>query len=108
MESDSGVEALELRVDGGAAQNDWLMGFQADILGIPVRRPGMVETTALGAAGLAGLAVGVWQDGGDFLQALGHPSVFSPQLDPDARNAAMRGWRRALEAALAWADSKEG
>src|SRR5690606_17280565 len=60
MEADSGVAARELAVDGGVAQNDWLMQFLADVLGVPVRRPDVVETTALGAAGLAGLALGVW------------------------------------------------
>lgn len=107
MEADSGVEALELRVDGGAAMNDWLMGFQADILGVPVRRPGMVETTALGAAGLAGLATGVWEDGVEFLEALGVPSVFSPSMGAGARDGAMKGWRRAVDAALAWANWRE-
>lgn len=107
MESDSGVKAIELRVDGGAALNDWLMGFQADVLGIPVRRPGMVETTALGAAGLAGLATGVWPDGADFLEALGDPLTFSPTMDREAREAVLVGWRRAVDTALAWADWKE-
>ena len=67
MEADSGVETTELRVDGGAALNDWLMQLQADVLDIPVRRPALVETTALGAAGLAGIATGVWQSAADFL-----------------------------------------
>jgi glycerol kinase len=66
MESDAGVPPHELRVDGGAAANDWLMQFQADVLGVPVRRPAMVETTARGAAGLAGLATGFWKTPEEF------------------------------------------
>ena len=69
MEADSGVDTAELRVDGGAALNDWLMGFQADLAGVPVRRPALVETTALGAAGLAGISTGVWATAEDFLAA---------------------------------------
>ncbi len=102
MEGDSGIATRELRVDGGAAQNDWLMGFQADLLGIPVRRPSLVETTALGAAGLAGLAVGVWRDGPELLGALGEPSLFEPGLSGGDRAERLSGWRRALTAARAW------
>jgi glycerol kinase len=108
MEADSGVEPLELRVDGGAAQNDWLMAFQADILGIPVRRPGLVETTALGAAGLAGLATGVWGDGVEFLGALGDPSTFTPTMAEEDRRMALSGWKRAVGTARTWSAWKEG
>ena len=69
MAADADMEITELRVDGGASRNDWLMTFQAGILGMPVRRPALVETTALGAAGLAGLSTGVWSSSNDFLQA---------------------------------------
>ncbi len=103
MEADSGVPARELRVDGGAANNNWLMGFQAGVLGIPVLRPQMVETTALGAAGLAGLAARLWPRAEDFLQALGAPTLFEPTLGEDVREDLMRGWRRAVGAARAWA-----
>jgi glycerol kinase len=102
MEADSGVETVELRVDGGAAMNDWLMEFQAGILGIPVRRPGMVETTALGAAGLAGLATGVWETGEEFLATLGEASTFSPAMTDAQRGRALEGWRRAVGTAQAW------
>jgi len=102
MEADSGIPARELRVDGGAAMNDWLMGFQADTLGIPVRRPGLVETTALGAAGLAGLAVGVWENGEDFLGALGSSRIFTPSMDEPSRDELLRGWKRAVHAARSW------
>ncbi len=67
MVGDEGLEVPALRADGGAAANDWLMQFQADLLAVPVERPDMVETTALGAAGLAGLALGVWKSSAEFL-----------------------------------------
>ena len=107
MEADSGVETTELRVDGGAAKNDWLMEFQANILGIPVRRPGMVETTALGAAGLAGLGTGVWKGSQEFLGALGEASVFAPSMEATDRIEALRGWKRAVASARAWSSWEE-
>ena len=107
MESDSGVATQELRVDGGAAMNDWLMEFQAGILGLPVRRPALVETTALGAAGLAGLATGVWANGSEFLAAQGEASLFSPGLSSGERASGLAGWRRALAAATAWSRWEE-
>jgi glycerol kinase len=103
MVADSGVEAKELGVDGGAAQNDWLMQFQADMLGVGVRRPQMVETTALGAAGLAGLGLGVWPDADAFLSARPEPTRFAPRMQAEERDALMRGWQRAVNAARAWA-----
>jgi glycerol kinase len=96
-----------LRVDGGAAQNDWLMQFQADVLGVPVERPALVETTALGAAGLAGLATGVWRDAGEFLQARA-VRTFEPGPGAAAAREAVRGWDRAVRAALAWAADDDG
>ena len=104
MTRDSGVETSELRVDGGAANNDWLMRFQADVLGIPVRRPAQVETTALGAAGLAGLAAGVWGSAEDFLEAQGGPTRFAPSIDTTERDHLRAGWNRAVAAARAWAE----
>lgn len=103
MEADSGVETAELRVDGGASLNDWLMQFQADVTHVPVRRPPIVETTALGAAGLAGLAAGVWTDAEDFLSAQGGAARFEPGPGAGERASAMRGWNRAVRAALSWA-----
>lgn len=102
MEADSGVEAVELAVDGGAALNDWLMQFQADVIGRPVRRPEMVETTALGAAGLAGLAAGIWPDAEAFRAAFPAPTLFRPAMDGAAREALLLGWRRAIAACRAW------
>lgn len=103
MEADSGVAATELRVDGGATANDWLMKFQADVLGLPVRRPPLLETTAFGAAGLAGLEAGVWPDGASFVAALGDATVFEPSMQEGRRNELLGGWRRALAAATGWA-----
>lgn len=103
------VEFDRLRVDGGASANDWLLQFQADVLGVPVERPDMVETTALGAAGLAGLAAGVWPDGETFL-ASRHFTRFVPTPRGTVSAAsAYAGWRRAIRAALGWArDSDQG
>ncbi|MCI0432188.1 MAG: glycerol kinase GlpK [Gemmatimonadetes bacterium] len=103
MLADSGVQLRELGVDGGASQNDWLMQFQADVLGVTVRRPAMVETTALGAAGLAGIGAGIWSDADAFLAASEAPTRFQPAMPDEARARLLHGWRRAVNAALAWA-----
>jgi glycerol kinase len=103
MEADSGVRTEELRVDGGAALNDWLMQFQADVAGVPVRRPAMVETTALGAAGLAGLAAGLWRDADDFMSAQDEAARFEPSMEGAKRDALLAGWARAVRAAVSWA-----
>lgn len=91
-----------LRVDGGATSNDWLMQFQADVLGVPVERPDLVETTALGAAGLAGVAAGVWPDAASFLAARRF-TRFVPGAGREAARTGHDGWRRAVRGALAWA-----
>ncbi len=100
-----GVERLSvpaLRVDGGAAANDWLMQFQADVLDIPVERPDLVETTALGAAGLAGLALGTWTSTDEFVQTRRFKR-FEPRMGDAQRRMVKTGWSRAVNAALAWA-----
>jgi len=98
----SGLAVPFLRVDGGAAANDWLMQFQADVLGVPVERPDLVETTALGAAGLAGLALGVWRTPGEILAS--RPwARFLPHDDAAWRADNVAAWQRAVAAALAWA-----
>jgi glycerol kinase len=95
MNRDSGVAIRELRVDGGAAANGFLMQFQADILGVPVERPEMVETTAQGAGFLAGLGVGFWSAAE--LQALPHPGrVFEPRMPAADRERLYAGWRAAV------------
>jgi glycerol kinase len=102
MRAGSGLPLPFLRVDGGASANDWLMQFQADVLGVPVERPALVETTALGAASLAGLALGVWHSATD---AAGSQSWrrFDPHEDAAWRQGHVAEWRRAVGAALAWA-----
>lgn len=107
MEADSGIETRELAVDGGASANDWLMEFQAGIVGISVRRPALVETTALGAAGLAGLAQGIWEDGEDFLESREEARIFSPAMTEKQRTSLLRGWHRAVHAARSWAEGPE-
>jgi glycerol kinase len=102
MTAAGAVEVPVLRVDGGAAANDWLMQFQADVLGVPVERPDMVETTALGAAGLAGLALGVWRSSHEFVGSRRFQR-FEPRTTAAERRALLAGWSRAVDAALAWA-----
>jgi glycerol kinase len=101
MAADSGLPLVDLKVDGGAAANDWLMQFQADVLGIPVRRPDLVDSTALGAAGLAGLATGLWKSAAEFASAR-HYRVFEPGK---AASEGWAAWRRAVGATVAWARS---
>ncbi|MGH9377575.1 MAG: glycerol kinase GlpK [Terriglobia bacterium] len=109
MVRDSGMRPGALRVDGGATRNDFLCQFQADILGMPVERARVTETTALGAACLAGLATGFWQDEQEMLQASSSPENgmnrimrFEPQLDATRREDLYAGWRRAVERARGW------
>ncbi len=101
MRRQGGVPFDRLRVDGGATANDWLMQFQADVLGVPVERPDLVETTAMGAAGLAGLAAGLWANGDEFLAGRQY-TRFAPTRDASA-TAGYAGWRRAVRGALSWA-----
>jgi glycerol kinase len=93
-----------LRVDGGASMNNWLMQFQADVLDVPVERPDMVETTAAGAAGLAGLATGVWRSPDEFLQGRTF-TRFDPGAGRGAARAGAAGWTAAVNTALYWARS---
>jgi glycerol kinase len=96
------VKFESLRVDGGASANNWLLQFQSDILGIPVERPDMIETTALGAAGLAGIAGGVWSDAAEFIGTRQF-TRFTPVRPTDSAGALMAGWQRAMRATLVWA-----
>ncbi len=102
MAADSGVPVAELRVDGGATVNDLLMQLQADIAGVPVVRPRVQETTALGAAYLAGLATGVWKDTGDIAERWQVERRFEPALDRDQAAAQRARWNRAVERAKGW------
>jgi glycerol kinase len=107
MQADSGVTLKELKVDGGAVVNNDLMQFQADILGVPVERPQVSETTALGAAYLAGLAVGYWKDTGDVANNWALDRRFTPQMDEERREKLFRGWKKAVQRSLDWEDPAE-
>ncbi len=108
METESGVRIAGLKVDGGASRNDFLMQFQADMLNAEVLRPECIETTALGAAYLAGLAVGYW-DGTDDIRARWSLSdIFRPNMGDGERQKLLRGWKRAVACALAWAENRDG
>ncbi|WDL97590.1 glycerol kinase GlpK [Alicyclobacillus sp. ALC3] len=102
MQRDSGITLKALRVDGGAVANNLLMQFQADLLGVPVERPQVTETTALGAAYLAGLAVGVWGVD-DLKRHAAIDRVFEPALDEAERARLYSGWKRAVERTMGWA-----
>ena len=104
MEKDSGIVTRELKVDGGASMNDFLMQFQADILGHPVLRPRIVETTARGSAFLAGLATGFWKNKQDLATAFDLDRKFEPALDQDGRARLYRGWQKAVTKAMDWED----
>ncbi|MCM5527612.1 glycerol kinase GlpK [Parasegetibacter sp. NRK P23] len=107
MEADSGINIKALRVDGGATANNLLMQFQCDVLGVEVVRPKVVETTALGAAFLAGLATGFW-DSVDTIRELWEEAAhFRPQMPEEKVNKYVSGWNRAVKAAIAWADNHE-
>jgi len=103
MEADARITLAELRVDGGATANNLLMQFQADILGVPVVRPRVAETTALGAAYLAGLAVGYWRDARDVAANWQVDRHFEPAMSRDRANSLMAGWSKAVERAKRWA-----
>ncbi len=106
VNADSGLRLDGLRVDGGASENDFLMQFQADVLGVPVQRPRVLEATALGAAGLAGLAVGFWSDPSQFGSATGAGArVFEPAMPAERRDALYEGWKRAVERSRNWETS---
>jgi glycerol kinase len=103
MAADSGAAIHALRVDGGAAANDFLCQFQADVMNVPVERPRVIETTALGAAGLAGLGAGVWRSLDDFAERAAIERTFVPAMDADTREERYQSWRRAVERARNWA-----
>jgi glycerol kinase len=106
MEADSGIPIRELRVDGGAAANNLLMQFQSDLIGTRVIRPKVIETTALGAAYLAGLAVGFWKDEADIVHQWQPEHTFEPAISPDQAHMLVKGWQRAVNAAIFWAEDE--
>jgi glycerol kinase len=102
MEDDAGIRLQELRADGGAARSDLLLQIQADLLQRPVVRPGSVETTALGAAFLAGMATGVWRDRAELAAQWKAAGRFTPQGSPGDHERLRTGWRKAIERSKAW------
>jgi glycerol kinase len=106
MQGDAGCELAALRVDGGASVNDALLQFQADLLGVPVHRPKVAETTALGAAYLAGLAVGYWKDEADVSDNWVLDREFTPRMSDDERQSRYAGWKRAVERAQRWEERR--
>ena len=106
MEADSGIHIKELRVDGGATANNILMQFQSDILQVPVVRPKIYETTALGAAYLAGLAVGFWKTVGDIAQQWQVDKKFTPVMKIENTTELLKGWQRAVKASISWAEDR--
>jgi len=102
MEKDSGIDIKKIKVDGGAARDNFLMQFQADILGVSVIRPQIIETTALGAAYLAGLATGVWKDKKEISQKWKENREFSPSMDEERKEKLYKGWKKAVKRALNW------
>lgn len=107
MESDAGITLKEMRVDGGASVNDLLMQFQADILDKPVVRPKITETTALGAAYLAGLAVGYWESIDEIQQKWQVDKTFEPKMEKKEREKLMKNWHRAVDRAKNWAEEED-
>ena len=104
MQKDAGEKLAELRVDGGAAANDLLMQFQADLLGVPVIRPRVLETTALGAAYLAGLTVDLWKSRDELAGQWQAERRFEPRMAPAERELLMARWRKAVSRARSWAE----
>ncbi|MGI6381663.1 MAG: glycerol kinase GlpK [Tissierellaceae bacterium] len=104
MEEDSGIKLRTLKVDGGAVSNNFLMQFQADILGVDVYRPDIIETTALGAAYLAGLGVGFWTDKDEIAKRWKVDRVFKPEMEVERQEILYQGWRKAVERSLKWAE----
>jgi glycerol kinase len=103
MEKDAGIRLKELRVDGGACANNLLMQFQSDLLGVPVVRPRVSETTALGAAYLAGLGVGYWKNTAEIAAQWKADRRFAPAMKPAERRKFLQGWSKALDRAKRWA-----
>ena len=108
MEQDTGLPLAELRVDGGASRDRFLMQFQADILDKPVRRPMIRETTALGAAYLAGLAVGVWDSLDEIRAQWTLDRLYQPQMEEPVRRSLLAGWHKAVGRSLNWAEPETG
>ena len=107
MKADSGIELSALKVDGGASANNFLMQTQADISSAPVNRPKCVETTAMGAAYLAGLAVGYWNSPEEVVKTWAIDQIFMPKIEAGKREKMLRGWKRAVRCAFGWAKDED-
>ena len=107
MEADSGIPLASLKVDGGASANNFLMQTQADMVQVPVKRPQCVETTAMGAAYLAGLAVGYWKDKNEIVKNWEIERTFHPVISMEERDKKMKGWERAVKCSYGWAKEEE-
>ena len=107
MKADSGIDLATLKVDGGASANDFLMQFQSDIINAPVKRPSCVETTAIGAAYLAGLAVGYWNSKEDVIKNWAVDKIFSPIMGEDERERKIKGWNKAVKYSFGWAKEED-
>ena len=103
MELDSGMHLSSLKVDGGACANNFLMQFQSDIINAPVNRPQCVETTAMGACYLAGLAVGYWNSKEDVIKNWQIDRVFKPEMNEEDRASHIKGWNKAVKCSYGWA-----
>ncbi len=106
MEKDADVQIKSLKVDGGASANYFLMKFQSDILGVEVLRPKCIETTALGAAYLAGLATGYWESKEDIISNWNLGRKFTPSMEAEYREKLLKGWKKAVKCALIWAEEE--
>ena len=106
MQEDSGIDLKSLKVDGGAVANNFLMQFQSDILGVPVDRPEIIETTALGAAYLAGLAVGFWESKEEISKKWNLDRQFTPAMDEEKKEKLYKGWKKAVERSLKWEEEE--
>ena len=107
MEEDSNILLKDLRVDGGASKNNFLLQFQSDILNVNIHRPKIVETTALGAAYLAGLAVGYWNSKEDVIKNWAVNKIFSPIMGEDERERKIKGWNKAVKYSFGWAKEED-
>ena len=107
MQEDSGLNLTALKVDGGASANNFLMQVQADLMQSPVNRPACIETTAMGAAYLAGLAVGYWGSKEEVIKNWQIDKVFKPKISNEERDAKVKGWKKAVKYSFGWAKEEE-
>lgn len=107
MQEDSNIDLASLKVDGGASMNNFLMQFQSDIVNVPVNRPACIETTAMGASYLAGLAVGFWSSTEDVKKNWQISKVFNPTMPEEERAKKLKGWKKAVTRSFDWAKDED-